>query len=347
MSTKYIGVGADANKAVGYNYQLSDVDSYIFDAVNANINCRYPMSKNLLINAREFGLEYQNTLLQDALALDDEFDNMFIVSAFEPWCLNPNQTTDFIKNMHIPNVFWIGNFDDTDPSLQFHFSWGIYSALAWGNNYKIEDLILKDIRYKFMNYNRDPKHYRIELVDLIEKHKLDKCGIVTLGGRHIVRENVSEVTNCYQHKSAEFTADEIPNDNSSLGTMQYWNHHFLNVVSETRFYWWDDVFISEKSAKPIIGMRPFIINGNWKTYSWLRNNGFKTFEKYFPFAKFENLHEDDVHPNIIKVLEWVCNQPINVLQSLYNEMLPDLLHNRARLFEFAEEEHQRVKNILL
>jgi len=343
----YIGADLQAILTVQYRYDIKQVDDYIFNAIFKNINQVYPTDNNLLINAREFGIAYNNTYYQDALDVKDtNFDNMFIVSAIEPWCMNRVETINFLKNMNVPNVTFIGNFDNIDPTLNFHFTWGVYSANTWGNIYNVNELILRDIKYKFINYNRDPKVHRQELVKLIRDNHLDDYGIISLGGELVLEENMDEVTHCFD-KVDELCSGDIPNDNSSLGTIEYWNHHFLNVVSESRFYYRDDVFISEKTAKPIIGLRPFIINGNWKIYKWLRENGFRTFEKYFPFAKFEDIHEDEIHHNIIKVLNWVCEQSNDELQILYNKMLPDLIHNRERLFIFAEKEKKRIEKILL
>ena len=129
--------------------------------------------------------------------------------------------------------------------------------------------------------------------------------------------------------------------------MNYWKHHFLYIVGATMFWPWDDIFVSESQFKPIIGLRPFIINGNTRTYKWLRDRGFRTFNHYFPFADLENTHEDMVHPEIIKVLEWLANVDDNELLGMYNRMLPDLLYNREHFFKFASEQKNKIENLLL
>jgi hypothetical protein len=60
----------------------------------------------------------------------------------------------------------------------------------------------------------------------------------------------------------------IPHDIHSLGNLDIWQQHFLNVVGETEFMHWDNMFISEKTWKPILGLRPFVINGQTKIYQY-------------------------------------------------------------------------------
>ena len=57
----------------------------------------------------------------------------------------------------------------------------------------------------------------------------------------------------------------ITNDIHSFGHNANWNNHFLNIVSETTTY--TDVFITEKTFKPIIGERPC----NWVIITFTNN----------------------------------------------------------------------------
>jgi hypothetical protein len=137
----------------------------------------------------------------------------------------------------------------------------------------------------------------------------------------------------------------IPHDIHSLGNMNYWQNHFLTIVSETEFNPWDNMFISEKTWKPILGLRPFIINGQTKIYKYLRSQGFKTFNQYFNGIELENLKEFEVHDSIISVLKYLVTLNKKEIMSMYNDMLPDLIHNKARFFEFAQEQNNQINNI--
>jgi hypothetical protein len=129
--------------------------------------------------------------------------------------------------------------------------------------------------------------------------------------------------------------------------MDYWQQHFINLVSETEFLPWDNTFLSEKTFKPILGLRPFLLNGQTQIYSWLRSRGFKTFNHYWSDIKIEDVAEYEVHPAIVQVVKRLSQLSQDELQSMYRDMLPDLKHNRERFFEFGREQTQLMHNIIL
>ena len=62
--------------------------------------------------------------------------------------------------------------------------------------------------------------------------------------------------------------NHLANDIISLGDPNYWNKHFCAVVTESVMH--SDVFLSEKTFKPLIGLRPFIILGDGGLYDKLK-----------------------------------------------------------------------------
>ena len=104
------------------------------------------------------------------------------------------------------------------------------------------------------------------------------------------------------------------------------------------------MFITEKTWKPILGLRPFIINGQPQIYSYLRKNGFRTFNQYWP-VNIEDIPEYQLHNAIISIIKYLKSLPSATILSIYNNMLPDLLHNQARFQEFAQEQHAIIENL--
>jgi hypothetical protein len=114
-----------------------------------------------------------------------------------------------------------------------------------------------------------------------------------------------------------------------LGDLEIWNNSFLNLVTE-RHQYPEAPFASEKTYKPILGMRPFLVLGAVDTfYQCLNQKGYYTFEKDFPPAK----HTKQV-PELLNFLQNMDKQVY------YQSIKHKLLHNRSRLLD-AE---QRVKN---
>jgi hypothetical protein len=137
----------------------------------------------------------------------------------------------------------------------------------------------------------------------------------------------------------------IPHDIHTLGNIETWRTHFLTIVSETEFWPWDNTFVSEKTWKPIIGLRPFVLNGQTKIYKYLRDNGFYTFNHYWPHIEMEELPEFEVHNSLINVIKFLSTLSNTTLLEMYADMLPALEHNRNRFFEFANEQQYKIDHL--
>ena len=105
------------------------------------------------------------------------------------------------------------------------------------------------------------------------------------------------------------------------------------------------MFITEKTWKPIIGLRPFVLNGQTKIYQYLRDHGFHTFNHYWPHIKIEELSEFEVHDSLIEVIKFLSTLSNTTLLEMYSDMLPALKHNRNRFFEFAQEQKYKIENL--
>ena len=107
------------------------------------------------------------------------------------------------------------------------------------------------------------------------------------------------------------------------------------------------MFISEKTWKPVLGLRPFVINGQTKIYQYLQDNGFKTFNHYFGNIELEQVKEFEVHDSIVSVIKYLVSLDKTHLLEMYQDMLPALRHNKERFFEFAQEQKIKIDNLLI
>lgn len=321
---------------------------YEHDAIQqlfGNINSRYTHERNIFINSTWFAPHIQNNsnwdLVQELIDKEIIFDNLFYLVFVDPNWLDKKHFDHIVKGLGNPKVYMIGNVENSPYSF-YPFA---YIVAKEFKQYDEDDILLRDIRYKFINYNRKPKPFRVSLVELIKEAGLDKYGIVTLGkGENNELIKVTEkVEKVHDDLSNDQDIEGIPNDIMTLGDLNYWNHHFLNVVSETEINPDVDMFLSEKLFKPMIGLRPFIVYGNAETHQFLNDNGFKTFDHWFPF---DLRTQDNLDTNIIKTLKWICGLSNEKLQEMYNNMLPDLRHNKERFFEFAALQERRMRDSL-
>ncbi len=351
MNTRVIGTQFPDDWLWG-RYQTKVKESLI-----AQIDARYDNS--IFIDLTWFGKQYNNGQYDKVIQLNKEgrvFNYAFLLSTVDPSHLNPNAVKELTELLGSPELHLLGNFDDT--AYQFDFFAPIIAEHF--KTYTNDELLLTDLKYKYINYNRKPREHRVKFMRELIQHDLISCGVNTLGKpdstydkdplndlfMHIGEKDEDYVQ--YGHWFDDTKEDNvgIPHDVLSLHNMHYWKHHFLHIIGATEFWPWDDVFVSESQFKPFIGLRPYVINGNTRTYKWLTDRGFKTFNHYFSGINLEDTHEDSVHPNLIKVVQRLDQMSTKEILTMYNDMLPDLYYNKERFFEYAREQRLRVQDLI-
>ena len=101
---------------------------------------------------------------------------------------------------------------------------------------------------------------------------------------------------------------------------------FLHVVTET-VYNYPVTFFSEKTAKPILNQRPFVIVGPVGSVHSLRSLGFKTFAQYWS-EDYDSIADPGQRIlEILKIIDWVCEHSVTELQSLCIAMQDILQYN--------------------
>lgn len=344
MQTSFIGTTFPPTS----QWHKDEID--LIHNLRTQIDKNYVDQKNLLINTTWFGPQFDNGIYQQFLDTvnGQKFDNLFLLAAADPVFLNAEQIQQLKILSGAKFLFLCGHFDGP---YQFNF----YSFVIpkYFEPYDIDELWMYTADYVYICYNRKPRPHRIEMVRKLIDNGLQSCGIITLGKN-------DPVFSQSQNNDLYFTLDEtpddyakqgnwdlpmiygIPHDIHSLGNMDLWRRHFLHVINETEFFPWDNLFVTEKTWKPILGLRPFVINGQSTIYHWLRQQGFRTFERYWPEIDCENVHESLLHNQIVLVIQKLQQLPKEVLQGIYHDMKPDLLHNRNRFFEFSKEQYHKA-----
>jgi len=122
-----------------------------------------------------------------------------------------------------------------------------------------------------------------------------------------------------------------------------WYEHFaIDIVTET-VYNYPYTQITEKTLRPILCKRMFIIIGAPKTLSWLHSKGFKTFNPFIN-EKYDSI----INPNdrmffLLNEIDRLCELPISTVRDAitdYSNILEDnftLLKNIV-INEFEELE---------
>jgi hypothetical protein len=351
MSITFIGTSFNRQE------QWGPQENKLIDLFKKKIDTKFPSDKNLIINLTwfgpQFGQEWQQ--VQSLITNNKKFNRLFWLSLVDPVSILPIQFQQIEKGVGAEHIYYIGGFDDSIYNFNFSSVPVSEDFIPYADN----EILLTDLQHLFLCYNRKPKAHRIELVEKIYKNNLEIHGVVTLG-KNDVNYDVSEGVKTDLYLTVDENKEDysyngkflihhnfggIPYDLCSLGRLDIWQTHFLNVVSETEFLPWNNMFITEKTWKPILGLRPFIINGQTKIYKYLRDNGFRTFNHYFNGTELENIPEYEVHDSIIAVIKYLSTLDKKQILGLYNDMMPDLKHNQDRFFEFAKEQQYKINHL--
>ena len=346
MTVEFIGTGFPLD------HDYAQEERNCWDCISQQIEQHFPNQINLLISLTWFGPQFTNSAWYQLYEWNQQgrkFDNVFLVATVDPPYLNPTQLQE-VKNLaQALKIYHLGNFDN---EYQFNFFAPAISAKF--KKYNDDELLLKKLEHIFVNYNRKPKSHRVDFVKYLIDTDLIKYGTVTLG--HGKNENNQSGTDLYlsigeKHEDYLELGNRpavwnfgLPQDYYSLHRMDIWKTTFLYINAATEFNPVNDLFCQQDTFKPMLGLRPFVINGVQRTYRWLRLNGFRTFNHYWSHINIEN---GPVHDTLIELIKHLQSLKSSEILAIYTDMLPDLTYNKDRFFEFAREQQYKMEHLFV
>jgi hypothetical protein len=241
---------------------------------------------------------------------------------------------EYIKN-NSKDVIHVGNTKG-----KYYFNWCAESVRRHPKGFFDERYITEPLFDKiYMCLNRKPHQHRKLLIEQLEKHDLLEQGLVSFAEQIQIDEQLDE--RLVRIGEGVCSGRTIKNDIISLGDPNNWSRCFINVVTESTIN--SNFMISEKTWKPIAGMRPFLILGDTNIYSHLKEEGFDTFDDIFGTwwqdENWENRAKDI--PEILKKFN------IKMCQELYNDIYLRLKKNREHFIEYMESNHNKIINLPL
>jgi hypothetical protein len=206
--------------------------------------------------------------------------------------------------------------------------------------YTVEDVTPENFTNNFLCYQRKVFDYR----KLLFVNLINKKGIVTLGDREFkeINKDLPNHTGYTEVGGIGGDGIPIPNDIWSLGNLQIWNTSFLNIISETpQDLNNSKVFLSEKTFKPIVGLRPFLHAGHPKSSALLERLGFATFDEDFGYKP-----TNDYIQNTKQIVEIIDKLEYTDKLNLFNKLLPKVLHNKNQLHTIALNEWDKINKLV-
>jgi len=215
---------------------------------------------------------------------------------------------------------------------------------------------LTDIKNKFLSLARGtPKHHRFAMTYMLYKNDLMKHGKIScreyenfsyMESPENTDEYISRLDGFDSNTFEQFKTMlplEIGNEPAPESWQSPINLHqdgrdeshlfrntFLNLVNETHQQ--DDlVFITEKTYRSINYCRPFVINGDRGSLRYLKDMGFKTFDKFWDESYDEETSDHARITKLIELVTHITSRSERELLDLFDEMLPVIEHNYKQL----------------
>jgi hypothetical protein len=251
-----------------------------------------------------------------------------------------------IETSGIPYII-LGN------SAQYRIDFWAMVCDLYFQNYEEQDVQLQPDARKFICLNRKPHPHRVALVNQLLPYK--DQGYISLGlpGNPLtLDENFADeqgIRDEYGNLGVDerFVSKTILNDIFSIGSKDIWAKSFLCLVTETEFSNANpnNFFTSEKTFKPIIGMRPFMVYGQAPLRQYLKDSGFDIFEDIFDYSV---VNESAGDPTKQAQYAQVAINAINKINNPYNEYekyFGRCQNNKKRFRAYVYEQWNRLNTL--
>jgi hypothetical protein len=243
-----------------------------------------------------------------------------------------------IVNQHNIPMFNIGYYKNSK-------YWCDVLSLFVSKHFSLDEKLLtngKEIDIPFMSLNGKPHPHRTELINNLKQLQLTKKGYVSYNPFGL--ENCDSIKLDIIIDNQEFP----PGDNAtasgamSLGNIKYWNKHFLNLVTETLPDPSELNFWTEKTWKPILGLRPFLTYAPKNNLSMMQQHNFLDYANDFNDITDLDLLNHYNQPKFLKVLS---DQSTEYFQSKYKILHEKTLFNRRNFKRYVEKQHKIISQL--
>lgn len=334
----------------------SEVINQTLNIIAKAVDNKFPNDINLVLDTTWAFTQESYDLIKQFYIENPRIDNLFLVG-----------TVDIIDDLGILypdnpnlNVCQIGSIND-DFFHPHRIEWSLYSLKTLFANYRdseIEMIRGTQLKHYICYQNKPHQHRQLLTYRLQQENLLDK-GFVTLNQEPGVdyiypglqKMSLTEYINP-NHMFLPLADQNNPIDQKQvpygLGDLKYWQNSFLNVVSETHPNTGTTPFISEKTLKPIIGLRPFLINGNYRIVKQLEQRGITMtdigYQLGIPEHEWYTNDSEKIVENCIETIKALCKLSQQEIYTWYKNLLPLLISNREQLWFWASDQEKIIQN---
>jgi hypothetical protein len=251
-------------------------------------------------------------------------------------CLVRVLITGNLNNKDMPAELFFNDLaatSETTVAPLLFFDWQLITHLKQvgeANQIIPDDWFKWDKKKSFMCLNGKDKKHRRHMLNVIYEHELEEHGSIS----YVCYDGIDSTLN-----NDAIGGDDLPiildqsihqvRKNDRYMNPELYNNCWINVVTEAFPHVEQDLFITEKTFKPMLQLQPFLIQGNRHTLKKLQEFGFKTFPTLFD-ESYDDLPtvEERTEAIGIQLSKW-CKRTYK--KEMIKSVWDDLLHNQQML----------------
>jgi hypothetical protein len=237
-----------------------------------------------------------------------------------------------INETGIRKKFFCGNWRYTlHRNLVMSYIAGMDGNFTW--YYKAGFGTLKN--HPCFDFTKIEKHTYKKLregIDLVNSQEL------SLGGIY----NKVEITNFNHSYYPSFSGDRDTNLDVRKLFADNIKECFCMIVTESRFFQPLANF-SEKTLNAVLFQKPFVVAAPLKTLEYLRELGFRTFDRWWNESYDQELDHQKRMLKIFSVIDHINSMDIETMKTVYLDMREVLQHNKNTLFELYNHEKDSIR----
>lgn len=325
-----------------YSWKAGRVEKLIVSKLENKIREQLSMDRVMIINPTWL---HENDIAKDI----DQVDPGFII------CHNfvdPAVPKIFDAIQHSNRSYIIlGN------AAQYRIDFWALVCDLYFQHYEERDLMVGNDARKYICLNRKPHPHRRAIVHYLLDAGLQGVGWVSLGDPKnplILEEEFADeqgILDEYGNLGVDetFVSRHIRNDIFSLGNLDIWNRSLYCLVTETEFTnaYPDNFFISEKTWKPVLGMRPFFVYGQAPLRHYLKEQGFDIFEDVFDYDRIDETAQDPRRQHEYSIIAIEAINRIKDPQKEYDRFFGRCQANKNRFRGYVYEQWKKLDDLNL
>jgi len=316
-------------------------DQNFFDAVDQKylLQLRQKKIKPLMImitECWELFFQSERTKLSPYQIIVNKFLENGITENEIYWIVNNIKIQKEIKQLREKGIMVKANF--------YHFNFFLQQQANIAKNFNSTT----DIQYHFASLSQgNPRHHRYGITyglyhyDLIKKGKVSLpafknfkyIGFISDPRLTLDTEHYLKRFTFYKNDLEEFKKILPLQLDNKIDQYSDYNYEsillknvFINLANETH-HPNDTIFITEKTFRSITHVKPFLINGDPGTIRYLKDLGFKTFDRWWD-ESYDDVEDDHSRiERVLKIINDICSQTLEQCMAIYKEMCPILEHN--------------------